>query len=487
MINKFRYRIITAILLLPLFFINVKDSHDWGDDFAQYLLQARNIVDGRPQTDNGLLVNIKDPVYAIEAYPVGFPLLISPIYNFSKLSIFPYCILISLILFICGILCFEFFRKRTGEFTSLILTLLFCYNANIIDLKKQILSEIPFTCLLMFLLLWPELNAYKKKYSWIITGILLSYLISIRLAGLAAVVAFALFELNKVRLKIDLKERSDQIVKLLFSLLATFFFFILMNHIWFPIKAGGLLSFYSSAFVSHDIQAANNLSFYYIVSEFLFPFYGKWVPSFWILIAISGWLIRSIKTPSFSEYFFPIYSILIIFYPYSNAGLRFLLPILPLLLFYSGYFICWSFGFFGEKTKWISTGILVVALSAYLTPLKGIISTQLTIEDGPEQKESIELFNYLKTKQPTSAIVFCKARAMSLYSGHSSLYMAKNQSNKEAFVQFHRYNMLYLVVAKVNPENKIYDPRLLNFISTYKENYEHVWENGHFDVYKQRL
>ena len=123
MINKFRYRIITAILLLPLFFINVKDSHDWGDDFAQYLLQARNIVDGRPQTDNGLLVNIKDPVYAIEAYPVGFPLLISPIYNFSKLSIFPYCILISLILFICGILCFEFFRKRTGEFTSLILTL----------------------------------------------------------------------------------------------------------------------------------------------------------------------------------------------------------------------------------------------------------------------------------------------------------------------------------------------------------------------------
>ena len=31
------------ILLLPLFYINVKSTHDWGDDFAQYINEAKNI------------------------------------------------------------------------------------------------------------------------------------------------------------------------------------------------------------------------------------------------------------------------------------------------------------------------------------------------------------------------------------------------------------------------------------------------------------
>ena len=55
--GKFRKNIPLFVLiglLLPLFYINVKDSHDWGDDFAQYFIQARNILEGRPQTDNGL-------------------------------------------------------------------------------------------------------------------------------------------------------------------------------------------------------------------------------------------------------------------------------------------------------------------------------------------------------------------------------------------------------------------------------------------------
>ena len=484
--NKWRYRILTAILLLPLFFINVKDSHDWGDDFAQYLIQARNIVECRPQTDNGLLVNEKDPAYAIEAYPVGFPLLITPIYYFSKLNILPYCVLFSIILFITGLLSFEFFRKRTNEFTALIITLLFCYNASTIDLKKQILSEIPFTCLIIFILLWPELKAYRKNKSWIITGLLLAFLVSIRLAGLAVVVGFILFELNKIRIKNELKERTANIRKLLFSLLTAIIFFFLLNEILFPIKAGGLLGFYSNSFSSHEIQVSNNLNFYYTVAEFLFPFYGKWIPSSWILIALSGWLIRFIKSPSFCEYVFPLYSALIIFYPYTNAGLRFLIPILPLLIFYSGYFIYWLLSLTGEKAKWISAGVLIITLSAYLSPLMGVISGQSMIEDGPQQKESIELFSYLKSTPPTSGVVFCKARAMSLYSGHPSLYTAKKQSNEEAFVQFHRYKLLYLVIAKVPQDNEIYDPKLLNFISTYKDKYEHVWENGHFDVYRQR-
>ena len=361
--NKWKFRIVIVLLLIPLFFINVKDSHDWGDDFAQYLIQAKNIIEHRPQTENGLLQNEKDPAYAIQAYPVGFPLIISPVYFFWKYNILPYYILISILLFLTGYLSFEYFRKRTDIFTSIIITLLFCYNVSTLDLKKQILSEIPFTCLLMAVVLWPETKYYRKKYSWVVTAILLAFLASIRLAGFAIIAGYILYELIEIKNQRGGKESYSKFVRLCLTILTAFLLFILLNGILYPINPGGLFSFYSTAFQSHEIQLLNNLKFYYKVVEFLFPFYGSWIPSIWIIIALAGWLIRLIKSPSLGEYIFPFYSLIIIFYPYTNAGLRFLIPLLPFLIYYSYYFFYWMFNRLSEKVNWISTAILFLVLS----------------------------------------------------------------------------------------------------------------------------
>src|SRR5205085_1418616 len=140
----------------------------------------------------------------------------------------------------------------------------------------------------------------------------------------------------------------------------------------------------------------NNVKFYYTVVEFLFPFYGSWIPSLWILTALSGWAIHLIKSPKLAEYIFPLYALTILFYPYTNAGLRFLIPLLPFLIYYCYYFLQWMFSRI-PKVQWISMGILFVALTAYIRPLYGIIKTQSVIEDGPQQKVSQELFTFLKT------------------------------------------------------------------------------------------
>jgi len=39
------FTILMALVLVPLFFINARNSHDWGGDFAMYIMQAINIVD----------------------------------------------------------------------------------------------------------------------------------------------------------------------------------------------------------------------------------------------------------------------------------------------------------------------------------------------------------------------------------------------------------------------------------------------------------
>ena len=73
---------IVLMLSIPLLFINVKDSHDWGDDFAGYIHQAKNIVEGNSQFQTGYIINVEGPVLGPPTYPIGFPLLLSPVYYF---------------------------------------------------------------------------------------------------------------------------------------------------------------------------------------------------------------------------------------------------------------------------------------------------------------------------------------------------------------------------------------------------------------------
>jgi hypothetical protein len=479
-------RIILGLLLLPILFINVKDTHDWGDDFAQYLIQARNIVEDRPQTDNGLLFSEKDPAYAIEAYLIGFPLLIAPIYSTYKLNVYPYNIFNSLILFCLGFICFEFFRKRTNLFLSILIALLFCYNPQTIYLKKQILSEIAFSAFFLFTFLWSESKYYHKKYSWIATGIILCLLTSIRLAGIAALAGLFVFELFKF-IKTKEKEISYIRIKYLFlSFLSFIVFFFLLNGILFPVQIGNLFGFYSNAFGRYDLQLLENLRFYFDISKYLLPFFGKWIPSIWIVLALAGWIIHLIKYKSLADYIFPFYILIILFYPYSNAGLRFLIPIFPLLLFYFGYLIYFSLNSFFKYSEVVIALLFLIFLSGYVNPLIGYIHQQSIVEEGPETEASKELFKFLKTTDTTSAVVFCKARAMSLYSERSSLYTAKDQTNAETYNQFQRYHPLYLVIANVKPNHEIYDRKLLNYISNYKDKYQRVWHNDKFNVYLQK-
>jgi hypothetical protein len=481
-----KYLLLVVFLLLPLFFINVKNTHDWGDDFAQYLIQARNIVEDRPQTYNGLLLNEKERAYAIEAYPVGFPLMIAPLYYFFQLSIQPYCMINSFLLFAAGILMFEFFRKRIDVIPAILITLLFCYNVNTLDLKKQILSEIAFTCTILVLIFYRELKIYNKKYSWVLTGSILASLVSIRLAGVAFLTGFILFELYTI---LQEKERIVRIQlgrKLLLSFSSFFIFFFLLNELIFPIKTGGLFHFYTNALHQNSFQFSENLKFYYTVSEYFFPLFGEWIPSLWILLALSGWFIRLIKSPTLCEIVFPIYILLVLFYPYAHAGLRFLIPVFPLLIFYTYDLSSRFFYRIKLKRHLLPSFILLPPLIASFGPLMGIIKIQNSIEEGPEQPAAVELFNFLKTTPTESAIVFCKARAMSLYSKRYAMYTAKDKSPDETYIQFHRYSPLYLVTGKVLPGNEIYDPVLNEYLSRFKLNYEIVWENEGFKVYKQK-
>ncbi|WP_248792124.1 hypothetical protein, partial [Escherichia coli] len=92
-------------------------------DFAQYLLQTRNIVDGRAQADNGLVFAGTGEHYAVSAYPVGFPLMLAPIYLAAGLQVRPYFFFLSALLLLSGLLMYLYYWKQLPPYLAVLLPL----------------------------------------------------------------------------------------------------------------------------------------------------------------------------------------------------------------------------------------------------------------------------------------------------------------------------------------------------------------------------
>jgi hypothetical protein len=479
-----KYRLLLIVLLSPLLFINVRDSHDWGDDFAQYLIQARNLVEFKLQTANGLIVDKESPEYAVAAYPVGFPLLLAPVYFISGLEIRPFLSLISLFLVSAGMLCFSFFRNKSGEAISLLIVLLFCFNPQVLELKKQILSEIPFLCFICLLMVWRESDDFRKKHAWLITGAILAGTVSIRLAGVAVVAGYILFELF-----IAVKNRTSiqkNIFTLSLSLLFAALLFTLLHVVLFPANQGDVMGFYAREFYSHSLSLKHNLVHYYEIAGNIFPLFSWRIPSAWILISLLGWVIKLFRNPSLPEFILPLYLLLMLHYPYSAGGSRFLVPVLPLLIYYTGYAIEMTFVFRKAVSKKVVSAVYLTLLIGCVPSLGRTIQDQKETEEGPQKKEAIELFDYLKTYSEEIPVAFCRARLIYLYTGHASLYYNPAENTHAVYRRFARQGRLLVVAGKPIPGNVLYDSKLSEVLENHKNQYEKKWENEEFIVYEQR-
>src|SRR5678815_1678073 len=69
-----------CVLIVAVFYLStIREGHDWGDDFSQYILHAENLASGAPYAPTRYLYNPADPVTGPQQYPPGFPIALAPI------------------------------------------------------------------------------------------------------------------------------------------------------------------------------------------------------------------------------------------------------------------------------------------------------------------------------------------------------------------------------------------------------------------------
>ncbi len=152
-------------LLIAVNLFTLKDGHNWGGDWGQYVIHAQNLLLGEPY-NNGIMIE------KAVVYPPGFPLLIAPVLKTFGLN-FKALKCINIAAWYLSILFLFFILKRYITRSQALLCALFLSASSFFFVFKQnILSDIPFTLFLIAALWALESKLLLPSMLLIFTAIL---------------------------------------------------------------------------------------------------------------------------------------------------------------------------------------------------------------------------------------------------------------------------------------------------------------------------
>jgi 4-amino-4-deoxy-L-arabinose transferase-like glycosyltransferase len=478
---------------MPLFFINVRNSHDWGGDFAQYIHQAINITEGKPQWDNGYIFNPGNPYLAPQSYPAGFPVLLAPVYFFCGNSIMGFSCYITFLLVCSLVVMFLFLRRFFNYLISLLAVLVLAYNPWILMFKGEIISDIPFTLFFtLSILLYAGYDGRKTDIPrGFLMGLCIGFTMLIKGIGIILLLGIAADILVKTMLILYQEKRliKEEFKFILIVIFTSISFYILVDKILLPARED-TFKFFSTLF---DYRTLGNTmlitSDYYVqvIQDFFHPDNGKWnfLPSITKAFALSffvlGLLIKCIKGPRYTEYIVLLYLFVILSFPNTTQGFRYLVPVAPLILFYIITGIQSVQIPLTVKPAYIALIIGFLILIQYKLSDLNIIATQNNTLMGPQEPEAVRVFGFIKENTPeNSKIVFIKPTVLALYTGRRSFTNHPAQNLIMAERQYEKIGFDYLLTTTDVSNNSLDE-----YIKKHSDKLLPVYKNEKFELYKK--
>lgn len=473
----------TAVIvsLLPLLFLNIKSSHDWGDDFAQYLIEAENISKGFPINTSGFVEN---PNYVLgpNCYPPGLPLIIA----LTSSDIQWLNILMSFFLVCIGYFSFLLFNKWFHFTPAFVLSFIIVYNPLCLSFKNEVLSDLPFAAFtLLFFILY--LSDNKQKWMLIFCGFVLALAINTRYVGwvlFMALLAEIGFKLAVKYYKNHKKDKNYLIQQT--WIIVSFLIFHAMFYVIFPQK----ITYYDNPkILSFFERISVNANYNYAVLKYFFSCFDEgflnYVVSYGIVFtALVGIILFVFKPdsrkPEILLFFLLGYVLSILIHQYSDTGFRLLIPIIPLILFFATYSLFIVLVIVPYKQYIVfSLGLLV--LFCYKQNAAKILLSNNELP-GPYSQHAKETFAYIKKNtNDNEGILFAKPRALTYFTDRKTLVNTELLSQTEIEKELNSLDPHYILIC---PE--ITDDSTKAYFSTVRPGYELRFENEKFKLLKRK-
>lgn len=249
-------------------------GHNWGDDFASYIMQAKSIDTGTEKIffeQNSFTIHELSNVIGPVAYPWGYPLILSIFYAVFGLN--PLALKIPNILFfvLFLIVFYKLLRKRLPPWEGILLVSILAFNPQFFSSQNQILSDIPFlffSTLSVFLI--DRFVSENKEFppspiNNLILGVSIFWAIFVRTTGIILILTLLLCQIIVIR------QQWKEIIKRPRILLTYLLPHFVAGSLWLAFslilpsgESSYLLQFSSSTFIT---SLKDNISYYFHLME----------------------------------------------------------------------------------------------------------------------------------------------------------------------------------------------------------------------------
>jgi hypothetical protein len=442
------------------------------DDFAAYVMHAKNLVEGHPYSDIHYIPN-PDAMWLSPStgYPPVYPMILAPVYRLFGLDLRAFKIATAL--------CFVGFlainavltHAELGRMGSSIVLVLIGFNPVFWGQRDFILSEFPYLLFSFAALLAIERNYARLERNRLEIGnaVLVSVLLycayGTRTIGIALVVALIAADLAKFR-------RPS---RFLLCVLALTGLLIGAQTMMLTSPAGYVSAFHFSL---HTV-GVNAV------------YYGKTLSYVWqngfskgfqiafavIFTATAAWgFAKSLWYERGAKEFYLLGYVAVLLAWNSEIGLRGLLPILPLYLFYGVREWIRFFDAARLPVRIIAVASLVgIAAVSYAGEIR--YARSLPAEPNVADSDALGMFEFVQAQtSPDDVLVFPKPRTLALFTGRRVAALSPDQSMAQSLAFLRAIHATVLIDAewsaiKPDDEIKILDARK-------------VFQNGEYRVYR---
>lgn len=416
--NTTEILLLAALLLLSavLGFSMFTIGHDWGDDFAAYILQAQSIVQGNMAGEvarNTFTIQESSFRPGPQAYPWGYPLLISPLVALFGPKITPLK-LVNLPFFLLAVLAFYLYiRPRMLRLSALSLAAALALSPALLLTFDHIQSDMVFLALSsLVLLLLKRYQQASPLYLGMI-GILIAAAFNVRTNGILLLAA-VFFSHGLTRAAFQNWKRN--LIPYAAALAG-----ILLSWLVFPGGQESYFAHYSELFSLERLMV--NIVYYLTLPGLFFQHLAGGQVFFWLvagLFVLGLWQRRREELPVLAYFFLTLF--IFISWP-ERQGLRFVYPLLPFFLYFAWEGGEWLSGWLTAKLgqAWpggLHQGLWMIIAAASLLASLQFAQPLFTYKDisGPYDPFSYEMYEFIREETPEDAvIIFFKPRAMRLF------------------------------------------------------------------------
>ncbi len=404
-------------------------GHEWGDDFASYIMQAESILNGRTQEfveRNSFTIFESSNQIGPVAYPWGYPLILTPVYAIKGNN--PLALKLPGLFFYAGfIVCLYLLMKtRLTQTESLLVTPLFAFNPLLLGFLDQIASDIPFlffSTLALLLMIWDEKRITCK---YVALGCAIACAFFIRTTGILLLASFFILQIINVSDNKTNRGIFKQSLRNILVLGASFGFLWLIYALLFP---GGGESYFAQYQGFHIKTALGHVTGYFQIFSRFFGEQVIWKILYYGFVAffLIGLWHRQ-REDVLLIIFFALWMVVLITWP-SWQGARFIFPLLPIFIYFTFQGVNFFLGKLPEKYaqtgRWGFHGfwLLIAIIFLFNSSLNAYsnLKNDRTI-NGPYDSYSREVYRYIEESTPAdSVVIFFKPRAMRLMTDHDSI------------------------------------------------------------------